>query len=297
MLKALYGMILLSMLYNKKFHKDLESIGYKVNPYEPCVENKIIKGSQHTVAWFVDDLKTSHKLKEVNDKFLEWLKATYRKIADVKGICGTCHDYLAMNLDFSESGVMKVDMVDYVTDMVKDFPGNLPKKKVMCPWTVKLFHIDENSKPLDEKHKEIFHMFIMKGMFVCKCARQDIQPGICFLATQVWEPTEQDWAKLVRLMAYLHDTKSLMLHLIANEFGNVYWWIDAPVAVHPDYKSHTGAIMSMGKGAVSSLSTKQKANTCSSTEAELVGIDNVLAKLLWTTWHRTTYETRGEWSC
>ena len=120
-----------------------------------------------------------------------------------------------------------------------------------------MFCINGNSKPLDEKCKEIFHTFVMKGMFVCKCARQDIQPGICFLATQVWEPTEQDWAKLVRLMTYLCDTKSLMLHLIANEFGNVYWWIDASFAVHPDYKSHTGAIMSMGKGAVSSLSTKQ----------------------------------------
>ena len=28
-------------------------------------------------------------------------------------------------------------------------------------------------------------------------------------------------------MAYLCDTKSLVLHLIANELGNVYWWIDA----------------------------------------------------------------------
>ena len=158
MLKALYGTILLPMLYYKKFHKDLELIGYKVNPYEPCVANKIIKGSQHTVAWFVDDLKTSHKLKEVNDEFLEWLKATFGKIADIKGIHGTCHDYLAMNLDLSESGVMKVDMVDHVTDMVKDFPGNLPKKKVMCLWMDKMFFIDENSKPLDEKHKEIFHM-------------------------------------------------------------------------------------------------------------------------------------------
>ena len=270
MLKALYGMILSSMLYYQKIRKDLESIGYKMNPYEPCVANKIIKGSQHTVASFVDDLKTSHKLKEVNDEFLVWLEATNRKIADVKGIRGTRHDYRAMSLDFSESGVMKVDMVEYVTDMVKDFPDNLPKKKVMCPWTDKMFRINENSKPLDEKCKEIFHTFTIKGMFVCKHARQDIQLGICFLATQVWEPTEQDWAKLVRLMAYLHDTKSLMLCLIADEFGNVYWWVDASPAVYPDYKSHTGAVMSMGKGAVSSLSTKQKVNTCSSTEAEFV---------------------------
>ena len=183
MLKALHGMILLSTLYYKKFRQDLKSLGYKVNPYEPCVANTIIKGSQHTVAWFVDDLKTSHKLKEMNDEFLEWLRATYRKIAEVKGIRGTHHNYLAMNLDFSESGVMKVDMVDYVTDMVKDFPGNLPKKKAMCPWTDKMFCIYEISKSLDEKCKEIFHTFVMKGMFVCKHARQDIQPGICFLAT------------------------------------------------------------------------------------------------------------------
>ena len=40
MLKALYGMSLSSMLYYKNFRKDLESIGYKVNPYEPCVANK-----------------------------------------------------------------------------------------------------------------------------------------------------------------------------------------------------------------------------------------------------------------
>ena len=139
MLKALYGMILSSMLYYKKFHKDLESIGYKVNPYEPCVVNKIIKGSQHTVAWFVDDLKTSHKLKEVINEFLEWLKATNRKIADVKGIHGTHHDYLAMNLDFSESGVMKDDMVDYVTDMVRIFQITYPRRKSCALGQTKCF--------------------------------------------------------------------------------------------------------------------------------------------------------------
>jgi len=52
--------------------------------------------------------------------------------------------------------------------------------------------------------------------------------------------------------------------------------------VHPDYKSHTGAILTLGKGAVTSVSTKQKVNTRSSTESELVGVDDVVAKILWT---------------
>jgi hypothetical protein len=47
-------------------------------------------------------------------------------------------------------------------------------------------------------------------------------------------------------------------------------------------KSHTGGVMSMGTGAVYSISKKQKLNTKSSTEAELVGIDDVLPQALWT---------------
>jgi hypothetical protein len=34
MLKALYGMIIFSLLYCKKFRKDIEAIGLEVNPYD-----------------------------------------------------------------------------------------------------------------------------------------------------------------------------------------------------------------------------------------------------------------------
>jgi hypothetical protein len=52
--------------------------------------------------------------------------------------------------------------------------------------------------------------------------------------------------------------------------------------VHPDIKSHTGGTLSLGKGSVYSTSTRQKLNTKSSTEAELVGIDDVMPLILWT---------------
>ena len=48
-------------------------------------------------------------------------------------------------------------------------------------------------------------------------------------------------------------------------------------------KSHTGGVMSTGTGAAYSTSSKkQKLNTKSSTESELVGIDDVLPQALWT---------------
>ncbi len=53
-------------------------------------------------------------------------------------------------------------------------------------------------------------------------------------------------------------------------------------AVHPDMKSHTGAVMTYGGGAAQSISRKQKLNTRSSTKAELVGADDTATMLLWT---------------
>jgi hypothetical protein len=60
MLKALYGMLISSILYYKKFRKDIESVGFEVNPYNICVANRTVKGKQQMVTWNVDDLKSSH---------------------------------------------------------------------------------------------------------------------------------------------------------------------------------------------------------------------------------------------
>jgi hypothetical protein len=57
--------------------------------------------------------------------------------------------------------------------------------------------------------------------------------------------------------------------------------VDASYAVHPDMKSHTGGVMSFGVGGFCCKSTKQKLNTKSSTEAELVGASDYLPNLLW----------------
>jgi hypothetical protein len=59
------------------------------------------------------------------------------------------------------------------------------------------------------------------------------------------------------------------------------WWVDAAYAVHEDCKGHTGAGMSLGQGMAMSYSWKQNINTKSLTKAELVGVDDSLAYILW----------------
>ena len=70
--------------------------------------------------------------------------------------------------------------------------------------------------------------------------------------------------------------------LEADPDGIIKWWVDASYAVHPNMRSHTGATFTLGKGSPYSISTKQKINTRSSTEAELVGVNDAMALILWT---------------
>jgi hypothetical protein len=76
-LKAIYGVLEAALLWYKTFRKDLKDNGFIFNPYDPCVANKKVQGSQQTIVFHVDDLKSSHKSKSVNGKFEKWLNSMY----------------------------------------------------------------------------------------------------------------------------------------------------------------------------------------------------------------------------
>ena len=55
-------------------------------------------------------------------------------------------------------------------------------------------------------------------------------------------------------MKYLNGTRDLVLKLSGDQLNILKWYVDAAFAVHADFKSHTGVAMTMGKGAMMSLS-------------------------------------------
>ena len=40
--EALYGMLRAALVFYRKLKADLEDMGFEVNPYDPCVANKIV---------------------------------------------------------------------------------------------------------------------------------------------------------------------------------------------------------------------------------------------------------------
>jgi hypothetical protein len=96
------------LLYYKKFVKSLKSKGFKLNPYDPCVANKQVKGEQLTVCFHVDDCKISHLSPKVVDETIEWLRSEYEHVfEDGTGLMkvhrGKTHKYLGMTLDYRQS--------------------------------------------------------------------------------------------------------------------------------------------------------------------------------------------------
>ena len=59
-LNALYEIMKAALLFYIRFVVNLKSVRFQLNPYDPCVENKIVESAQLTVFCHVDDLKVSH---------------------------------------------------------------------------------------------------------------------------------------------------------------------------------------------------------------------------------------------
>jgi len=275
-------MLAAALLWYKKLKKDLEGIGFKFNPYDPCVANKEVRGTQMTVVWHVDDMKISHILPDAVTSFMKFIEKKYGLIGKVKVTRGKKHEYLGMTLDYSIKGKVKIDMTKYVkNDMLAEFPDKDMEGTSATPANDNLFKVNEHSPKLGNLQRESFHTMVAKGLFVGKRARQEIQTTIAFLCTRVQSPTKEDWNKLSKMMKFLKATQDDCLVLEYNGNKTVEWYVDAAFAVHNDYRSHTGATMKIGGGSITSFSTKQKLNTRSSTEAELVAVDDTMSQILW----------------
>ena len=75
---------------------------------------------------------------------------------------------------------------------------------------------------------------------------------------------------------FLQDTIDEERIIGATDLRELFTFIDASHAVHNNMWGHRGGLMSFGRGGFHSRSTKQRINTGSSTESEVVGVHEYL---------------------
>jgi hypothetical protein len=154
-------------------------------------------------------------------------------------------------------------------------------REAATPATKDLFEVSERATKLVGRRGERFHSVVQKLLYVALRARMDILLAVGFLCTRVAKSSVEDERKLRRLLEYIKGSMDKEYTLGADDLGRMRSWVDASYAVHPDMRSHTGGIISFGRGGLVCKSSKQKLNTKSSTEAEVVGASDYLPHTLW----------------
>ena len=96
----------------------------------------------------------------------------------------------------------------------------------------------------------------------------------------VRNPDEDDWSKLTKLLTFLNKSKQDVLTLEVNNTKSMNWYIYSSHDEHNDIRNYAGACMTLGSRMIITAFTIQKINTRSSTEADLVGVDNMLSKII-----------------
>ena len=278
--KAIYGTLRGALLFYEKLTGHLKEWGFEQNPYDECTFNKMINGEQLTVQFHVDDLKISHDDQQVLDNFIKQLNGVFGVQKPLAESIGRIHEYLGMTIDYSEKSKVKFTMYDYLEDILSEAPSDMDGEAVTAAKD-RLFTVTEDATKLDDKQSDLFHRRVARLLFAAKRARPDLQTAIAFLCTRVKSPDVNDYEKLKRVIQYIRATIFIPLVLGWDESGNIVWSIDASFAVHGDMRSHTGALMTLGQGAVYSFSAKQKINTKSSTESEVVGVDDAMPLCMW----------------
>ncbi len=147
--KALYGMMKSALLFYQKLVLELKSMGFIINPYDPCIANKIVDRHQLTLRWHVDNLMTSHvDMLAIND-FLQELKVIYGD--SLTESTGKQHNYFGMIFDFSSKNDVQINMNLHISKIIKEFPEEIIGKTSTPVAGDHLFKIREDGRKLDDE--------------------------------------------------------------------------------------------------------------------------------------------------
>jgi hypothetical protein len=91
---------------------------------------------------------------------------------------------------------------------------------------------------------------VAKLLYLAKKVRPDILTAVAFLATRVQKPTLHNQAKLMRVLKYLNGTPDRGTVLEPGTVVEPKAFVDASFAPHADGHSHSGSVITLGKGPI-----------------------------------------------
>ena len=228
--KALYGCMQSALLWHNTFSSRLKQMDFRLNPYDSCVANKKINGSQCTICWYVDDVKISHVEGDVVSNIIKRLEETFGKMTVTRG---RRHTFVGMDIEFKDDGTVYLTMNEYIKECVDTYRDQI-KHVVATPAKGTLFDEDVGiaSNLIPDEQADKFHHTMAKLLFAAKRVRLDIDLAVSFLCTRVANPTVGDEEKLIRTLEYLEGTPELPRIMGSDGRMFMQHWVDVSYGIH-----------------------------------------------------------------
>lgn len=126
-----------------------------------------------------------------------------------------------------------------------------------------------------------FLSIVMAIMFLARFTRPDISFPVTYLATKSSAPTQQHLNQCQRILDYIKGTQSAKITYRSDANMIPVAYSDASHAIHPDGKGHGGILICMGSGPIMHRSFKLKMISRSSTESELIALEETSTYVIW----------------
>ena len=139
-------------------------------------------GKQLTVVWHVDDLMATCENDFELTKFSCYLGRIYGPKLSMH--TGRKHDYLGVDMEFTDDGLLEVSMFKYLRNVIEEFPEKITGRAA-TPAAGHLFDVrdEKEARPPEEERALAFHHTVAQLLFMATRARRDIQMAVAFLTT------------------------------------------------------------------------------------------------------------------
>jgi hypothetical protein len=271
--KMLYGLHASGKLWNDMFTLWMKETGYEQSKVDACLFTKRVDGKVLYVCLYVDDV-----LYTGDDGLMEQFKADINKRFKVRHLDATTFLGLSIKYDRAK-GVLTLGQWQYVEKVLKRFgfwdckPRDTPMAKDR---TLPKMEGECKDAALQRRYRQM----VGSLMFLAVSTRPDICYAVKELSRHLLHPSTEHMEAAGRVMRYLRGSIHHELTYTREATATFYGSADADWAGEPNTaKSTTGYAFSLGSGSLSWKAGTQSIVTHSSTEAELVALDEAAREL------------------
>ena len=281
--RALYGLVESAWLWYQELSKNLVSLGYTVTEADRGLfVKKVFRGDEiiasNIVSVHVDDIISAASPNAegtaLSNEFWDYLEGKWPGIKLQKG-----PQYKHLSWDIfqdPDTGVIRRSQSSYIKDVLKSLKVD---KFQYHPMRADLITHRPEAPLLGTQQHSQFRSVLQKVAYARE-GRPDIDFVVSHLQRLQSAPTVTDWNDLMHLLHYLNKEPE---HWITHGPSDLQLraYVDASYNLTQEGTSHYGFLLTVGHSLVGLKGGRIKTVVRSSTEAEIVGVNEVTSEILW----------------